>query len=167
MNQMNSAIHILFHAQLSTVVGVSWWHVVALVETWNLGDWGKSGTGKQFLAVIHPLMTKCGMPLASRPTCTATTCKSWFVKLETGATHTRQQQKQKYISIAHPYCHWEMQNYCWWEIRKLKMTNPSEIYASSKSCDLGEDRNGVPAARRMNEQKWDCASGFVRCSQIQ
>ena len=33
-------IHILFHAQLSTVVGVSWWHVVALVETWNLEDWG-------------------------------------------------------------------------------------------------------------------------------
>ena len=30
----------LFHAQLSTVVGVSWWHVVALVETWNLEDWG-------------------------------------------------------------------------------------------------------------------------------
>ena len=33
-------IHILFHAQLSTVVGVSWWHVVALVETWDLEDWG-------------------------------------------------------------------------------------------------------------------------------
>ena len=47
-------VYQVYHAQLSTVVGVSWWHAVALVETWNLGDWGKSGTGKQFLAVIHP-----------------------------------------------------------------------------------------------------------------
>ena len=78
-----------------------------------------------------------------------------------------QQQKKKYISISHPYCHWQMQNYCWWEIRKLKMRNPSEIYASSKSCDLKEDRKGVLAARQVSEQKWNCASGFVRCGGIQ
>ena len=33
-------VYQVYHAQLSTVVGVSWWHAVALVETWNLGDWG-------------------------------------------------------------------------------------------------------------------------------
>ena len=62
---------------------------------------------------------------------------------------------------------------CWCKItageksESRKMRNPSEIYASSKSCDLKEDRKGVLAARRVSEQNWDCASGFVRCGGIQ
>ena len=99
-------------------------------------------------------MTKCGMPLASRPTCTATTCKSWFVKLETVATHTRTTAETEIhfnctpvLSLTNAKLLLERNP------KKLKMTNPSEIYASSKSCDLGEDRNGVLAARRVNEQK--------------
>ena len=54
MNQMNSAIHILFHAQLSTVVGVSWWHVVALVETWDLEDWGNQAEVSSSLLLNIP-----------------------------------------------------------------------------------------------------------------
>ena len=102
----------------------------------------------------------------SEPSPTARHVSVLFCNLEEDRT-TAEKEIHFNFTFSHPYCRRQMQNYCWWEIRKLKMRNPSEIYASSKSCNLEEDRNGVLAARQVNEQKWDCASGFVRCGRIQ
>ena len=46
------------------------------------------------------------------------------------------------------------------EIWKLKMRNPTRTTASSKSCILVEDRNGVQAPRQVSEQR-SCLSMWL------